>query len=84
MSFSFFRSDSGGLGAIYSDAKRMSSAPEFPDLSGQELTRNPWFSGEKKVAFEPNGPHGPSSGQLGEIFDLHTGAEAMRNKSTQG
>ncbi|KAL2695079.1 hypothetical protein AAEP93_004140 [Penicillium crustosum] len=42
---------------------------------------NQWLSDEEAAAFQSSGPYEPSFVQFGEFLDLHSGADAMRDKS---
>ncbi|KAJ6112313.1 hypothetical protein N7523_008374 [Penicillium sp. IBT 18751x] len=42
---------------------------------------NHWLSDEEAAAFQSSGPREPSSAQFGGFLDLHSGPEAMRDKS---
>ncbi|KAJ5543316.1 hypothetical protein N7461_009319 [Penicillium sp. DV-2018c] len=42
---------------------------------------NQWLSDEEAAAFQSSGPHEPSFAQFGGFLDLHSGADAMRDKS---
>lgn len=67
-------------GRLWLGQPNLAERLKIPEVAWDNA-RNPWFSDEEAVAFQSSGSHEPSFAQFGGFLDLHSGAEAMRNKS---